>query len=82
MRILNKFYFLILEKNVDQFAEFIKMQILNLRSNNSRNSMALFAELFKENSEHCLEGRKVNDNWVTLVEANLQTMLSKTVADK
>jgi len=44
--------------------------------------MALFAELFKENSEHCLEGRKVNDNWVTLVEANLQTMLSKTVADK
>ena len=49
----------------------MKQQILNLRSNNSRNSMALFMEMFKENSEHCLDGQKINDNWTAVIEANL-----------
>ena len=44
--------------------------------------MQLFLEMFKENSEFCKDGRKVNDNWVAVIEANLQTILSKSVADK
>ena len=44
--------------------------------------MALFAEMFKENSEYCKDGLKINDNWVMIIEANLPTMLLKCAADK
>ena len=71
-----------MEKNIDQFAKFINDQALNLRSNNSRNAMQLFLEMFKENSELCADGRKVNDSWTSVIEANLATMLSKSAADK
>ena len=48
---MNKFHFQVLEKTIDQYANFIKEQVVNLRSNNSRNAMTLFLELFKENCE-------------------------------
>ena len=44
--------------------------------------MALFTEMFKENSENCKDGLKVNDNWVRIIETNLPTMLQKCAADK
>ena len=44
--------------------------------------MQLFMEMFKENSEHCKNGLKINDNWATVIEVNLSTMLTKSVADK
>lgn len=79
---MNKYHFPLLEQNIDQYADFIKRQAGNLRSNNARNSMALFAEMFKENSEQCKDGLKVNDNWVMIIETNLPTMLQKSAADK
>ena len=44
--------------------------------------MQLFTEMFKENSEHCKDGLKINDNWTTIIETNLSTMLTKSAADK
>ena len=46
LRILNKFYFTALESIIDQFAVFLKGQVENLRSNNSRNALCLFLEIF------------------------------------
>ena len=82
LRILNKFHFHVIQQTIDQYGEFIKQQALNLRSNNARNSLELFRELFKENSEKCPNGLKVDDNWVTLIETALPTILNKSVADK
>ena len=45
-------------------------------------SLELFRELFKENSDKCPDGLKVDDNWVSLIESSLQTILHKAVADK
>ena len=44
--------------------------------------MQLFMEMFKENSELCKDGLKINDNWVRVIEVNLSTMLTKSAADK
>ena len=44
--------------------------------------MQLFMEIFKENSELCKDGLKINDNWATVVEVTLSTMLTKSAADK
>ena len=46
LRILNKFYFTALESIIDRFAVFLKGQVENLRSNNSRNALCLFLEIF------------------------------------
>ena len=46
LRILNKFYFTALESIIDQFATFLKGQVENLRSNNCRNALCLFHEIF------------------------------------
>ena len=44
---------------------------MNLRSNNSRNSLELFKELFSKNGDKSQNGLKIDDNWVTLIETTL-----------
>lgn len=46
LRILNKFYYEALESIIDRFSTFLKGQVENLRSNNSRNALCLFHEIF------------------------------------
>lgn len=82
LRILNKFHYQVLEGILDQFTTFIKGQIENLRSNNSRNALALFCEIFCNNAEKCVEGRKDNDTWALFLDVNLAPVFAKTVADK
>lgn len=82
LRILNKFYYAALESIIDQFAIFLKGQIENLRSNNSRNAMCLFWEIFSQNAEKCPEGRKVNDTWAVYIEINMAAVFKNTNADK
>ena len=82
LRILNKFYFTVLESIIDQFATFLKGQVENLRSNNSRNALCLFLEIFSQNADKCPEGRKVNDTWALLIDVNLAAVFKMTNADK
>ena len=82
LRILNKFYFTALESIIDQFANFLKGQVENLRSNNSRNALCLFHEIFSQNADKCPEGRKVNDTWALLIDTNLAAVFKMTNADK
>lgn len=82
LRILNKFHFQVLERIIDQFTTFLKGQIENLRSNNCRNALALFAEIFQHNAEKCPEGRKDNDTWAVFIEANFAAVFAKSAADK
>ena len=48
LRILNKYYFEAMREKLLLFTDFIKGQIENLRSNNSRNSLQLFKELYAQ----------------------------------
>ena len=82
LRILNKYYFTALESIIDQFATFLKGQVENLRSNNSRNALTLFQEIFSHNADKCPEGRKVNDTWALLLDINFAAIFAKTSADK
>lgn len=82
LRILNKFHFSVLESILDQFTTFIKGQIENLRSNNSRNGLALFLEIFSNNAEKCPEGRKDSDTWACFLDINFGPVFAKTAADK
>lgn len=60
LRIVNKFHYSALEPKVAELGDFIRGQVENLRSNNSRNSLQLFEELFARNRDaHAeSEGRK------------------------
>ena len=85
LRILNKYYYEALcGQLLLEMADFIKGQIENLRSNNSRNSLQLFSELFSENLDKYsnTDGKKVDELWVTIVEKILPTVLKMTYADK
>ena len=54
----------------------------NLRSNNSRNALCLFYEIFSQNADKCPEGRKVNDTWAVFLDINMAAVFAKTNADK
>ena len=53
---------------------FIKGQVDNLRSNNCRNALALFYEIFSQNAEKCPEGRKINDTWSVFIDVNMASI--------
>jgi hypothetical protein len=55
LRILNKFNFEATAANITYFQKFIVAQILNLRSNNSKNALTLVAELFQNKFEEGTE---------------------------
>ena len=82
LRILNKFYYQAFESLIDQLSNFIKGQIENLRSNNSRNALALFHEVFSQNSDKSPEGLKTSDTWAVFLEANYATVFARVNADK
>ena len=82
LRILNKFYFHVFEQIIDQLSVFISKQIDNLRSNNSRNALALFQEVFSNNADKCPEGLKISDTWAVFIDANIPSVIKLTVADK
>ena len=84
LRILNKFYFEAMRDKMADLSDFIKGQIENLRSNNSRNSLQLFSELYSENKDKCeaTDGRKMGEPWEPFTEKVLPTVLAKTCADK
>lgn len=82
MRILNKFHYSALENFIDQQGNFIKAQVENLRSNNNRNALCLFAEIFSSNHEKCPEGKKVNDTWAVFLDVTFATIFAKAAADK
>ena len=46
LRVLNKFHYDVLDKAISKFRVFISVQVENLRSNNSRNALMLFHEIF------------------------------------
>ena len=46
LRLVNKYSYALVEPRVAELGDFIKGQVENLRSNNSRNSLQLFEELF------------------------------------
>lgn len=60
----------------------MKGQVENLRSNNSRNALCLFHDIFSQNHDKCPEGRKINDTWSVFLEANFATVFAKISADK
>jgi len=80
--VLNKFYFRAFESIVDQLSNFVRAQVENLRSNNSRNALALINDIFSKNHDKCPEGRKVNDTWSVFVEVNFAAVFAKINADK
>lgn len=82
LRVLNKFHFHVFERIIDQFTSFLKGQIENLRSNNSRNALALFEEIFSQNAEQCPEGRKVSDTWSVFIDVVFASVFAKAAADK
>ena len=82
LRILNKFYFEAFQGVIDQFSGFLKAQIENLRSNNSRNALALFRDVFSQNHDKTPEGRKVTDTWAVFLDAQFATVFAKVNADK
>ena len=84
LRVMNKFHYEAFAPQVCALGDFIKGQAENLRSNNSRNSLQLFEELFAQNKEaHSdSEGRKTGDLWTKFVENVLPTILVKCYADK
>lgn len=82
LRVLNKYYFRALEAIIDQLTCFIKAQVDSLRSNNSRNALALFHEIFSQNAELCPEGLKINDTWSVFLDATFPVVFSKCAADK
>ena len=82
LRILNKFYYQAFESLIDQLSNFIKGQIENLRSNNSRNALALFHEVFSQNSDKSPDGLKTSDTWAVFLEANYATVFARVNADK
>ena len=82
LRILNKFYYEAFEGLIDQLSAFIKGQIENLRSNNSRNALALFHEVFSQNSDKSPDGLKTNDTWAVFLDINYSSVFSKVNADK
>ena len=47
LRILNKYHFEIVTANIHLFQKFIASEIVNLRSNNSKNALTLMVELFQ-----------------------------------
>ena len=63
-------------------SNFIKGQIENLRSNNSRNALALFHEVFSQNSDKSPDGLKTSDTWAVFLEANYATVFARVNADK
>ena len=82
LRVLNKFYFNAFASIVDQMGPFLKGQIENLRSNNCRNALCLFTEVFSQNHDKCPEGLKVTDSWAVFLEASFATVFSRVSADK
>ena len=82
LRVLNKFYYEAFERVIDQFSPFLKGQVENLRSNNSRNALALFRDIFSQNQDKTPEGRKVNDTWAVFLDANFTAVFAKVNADK
>jgi len=54
----------------------------NLRSNNCRNALALFLEIFTQNADKCPEGRKINDTWAVFIDINMAAIFRQTAADK
>ena len=82
LRILNKFHYRVFEGIVDQVGNFVKGQIENLRSNNSRNALALFCEVFTQNADQCPEGRKTNDTWSVFIDLNMTSVFKNVIADK
>ena len=84
LRIMNKYYYEVVQTQLKDMADFLKAQADNLRSNNSRNSLNLFVELFEENLDKCgaTDGRKVGGHWEEFAEKLLPSVLARTYADK
>ena len=53
-----------------------------MRSNNSRNALALFHEVFSQNADKCPEGKKITDTWSVFIDANIATVMKLVCADK
>lgn len=84
LRVMNKFHYTAFAPQVCALGEFIRGQAENLRSNNSRNALQLFEELFAQNKEaHSnTDGRKEGEDWTKFVANVLPTILVKCYADK
>jgi len=54
----------------------------NLRSNNSRNALALFRDIFSQNQDKVPDGRKVTDTWAVFLDSNFAAIFGKVNADK
>ena len=53
-----------------------------MRSNNSRNALALCRDIFSQNHDKSPEGRKTTDTWSVFLDVNFATVFSKVNADK
>lgn len=61
---------------MNEFEPFIRVQIDNLRSNNSRNALTLVYELFQDNR------KKMSENYQEFTQYCMPAVLVKTQADK